>query len=147
MVGCNSCFNGNAGSHVVLFGNVQQCSCMNNGNYGILSDNNGFATILNNNCSFNGQTNFSGSVTHGAGIYITNSPGCRVEGNTFDFNYIGVLVATNYNALIIRNSANDNTTAYLLNPGNSWGPLVNVSGAGDISGTANANNPQANFIH
>lgn len=148
LTGCNASFNGNAGIHVEFLAHIQQCTANNNGIYGILCDANGYATIMNNNCSFNGGTNFSFAPAKGAGIYITNSPGCRIEANTLNINYIGLLVATNNNALVIRNSVNSSySTPYLLGTGNSWGPIVNVSGVGDISGTANANNPQANFIH
>ena len=145
---CTATLNGNAGIHVNYQGTVQQCTSGNNGSYGILSDANGYASILENNCSFNGILAFGGTPTQGAGIYITNSPGCRIEGNTLDLNYIALVVAANNHAFVLRNSANGNISAsYSLGSGNSWGPIVDVSAGGDISGVANSSHPDANFIH
>ena len=36
---------------------------------------------------------------------------------------------------------------YVIAAGNSFGPIVNVQGVGDITGTANANHPWANFSY
>jgi len=145
---CTVNFNGNAGIHADYLANVQQCACFNKGVYGILSDANGYASILNNNCSFNGLLVFGGTPAQGAGICITNSPGCRIEANTLNLNYAALVVATNNHALVLRNSAQGNfSTSYSLAGGNSWGPIVNVSGGGDISGIANSSHPDANFIH
>lgn len=145
---CTAMQNWRAGFRVALLSSIQQCNANNNGMFGIISDNNGFATISDNNCSFNGSLAASGARTNGAGIFITNSGGCRIDANTVNFNYAGILVAPNNGALIIRNSATASAVGnYVLGAGNSWGPLVNVSGVGDISGTANANHPQANFSH
>jgi hypothetical protein len=54
---------------------------------------------------------------------------------------------TGTNNLIIKNSSADSATPCSIAPGNSYGPIVNVVANGDISGTANANHPWANFIH
>jgi parallel beta-helix repeat protein len=146
--GCTADFNGTAGIHVTYLGNVQQCGCFNNGVYGIFSDANGYASLIQNNCSFNGLLAPGGTPTQGAGIYITNSPGCRVEGNTINLNYVALVVAANCHAFVLRNSAQGNFSAsYSIAGGNSWGPIVNVSAGGDISGTPNSNHPDANFIH
>ena len=144
---CTATFNGQAGIRVNLMGSVQQCDCNNNGLYGILSDFNGYANILNNNCSFNGILTPTGTPTQGAGIFITNSPGCRIEGNTLNINFAALVVAANNSAFVLRNSAQGNvSTNYSLGSGNSWGPIVNVSAGGDISGVANSSHPDANFI-
>ncbi len=47
----------------------------------------------------------------------------------------------------VRNTASANTTNYSVVPGNAYGPIVNVAGAGNISGTPSANHPAANFSH
>jgi hypothetical protein len=141
-------FNGNAGIHVNFQGTVQQCTSGNNGFYGILSDASGYALILQNNCTFNGLTSAGGTPTKGAGIYITNSPGCRIEANVLNLNYAALVVATGNHALVIRNSADGSvSTSYSLGTGNSWGPIVNVSAGGDISTVSNSSHPDANFIH
>jgi len=145
---CTANFNGTAGILAEYLSNIEQCSCFNNGVYGILSDANGFASVLQNNCSFNGLLTPGGTPTQGAGIYITNSPGCRIEGNTLNINFAALVVAPNNHAFILRNSAEGSfSTAYSLGAGNSWGPIVNVSAGGDISGIANSSHPEANFIH
>jgi len=145
---CTASFNGVAGIHVNLLGTVRQCTSVNNGTYGILSDFNGYATIVENTCSFNGLLTPSGTPTQGAGIWITNSPGCRIEANTLNLNYVGLVVAPNSHAFVLRNSAqNSVSAAYAIGTGNSWGPIVNVSSSGDISAVPNANHPAANFIH
>lgn len=145
---CTATMNGNAGIHVNFQGTVQQCTSGNNGSYGILSDSSGFASIIENNCSFNGILTYGGTPTQGAGIFITNSPGCRIEGNTLDINYAALVVAPNNRAFVLRNSADGNVfTNYSLGSGNSWGPIVNASAGGDISTIANSSHPDANFIH
>jgi len=148
VLGCTASFNGTAGIHANLLSTVRQCTCVNNGVFGIISDNNGWATISENNCSFNGLLVYFGTPTQGAGICVTNSPGCRVEANTVNLNYVGLVVQTNLHAFVLRNSAQGNvSTSYSIGAGNSWGPIVNVTASGDISGVANANHPAANFIH
>jgi hypothetical protein len=146
--GCTATMNGTAGIHLNFQGTAQQCTSGNNGRYGILSDANGYASILDNNCSYNGILTFGGVPTQGAGICITNSPGCRIEANTLDQNYAALLVAPTNHALVLRNSANGNAaTNYAIGPGNSWGPIVDVSAGGDISAIPNSSHPAANFIH
>ena len=145
---CTASFNGNAGVHLGVLGTVRDSSCVNNGTYGILADNNGYGSIVQNICSYNGTLAGSGPITAGAGIYVTNSPGCRIEANTLDFNYAALVVAANNHALIIRNSADASVgTNFVFGAGNSWGPIVNASAGGDISTISNSSHPEANFIH
>jgi len=145
---CTATMNGIAGIRVAYQGMVQQCTSGNNGSFGILSDTNGYASILDNDCSFNGILTFGGTPSQGAGIYITNSPGCRIEGNTLDANYAALVVAANNHAFVLRNDADDNvSTNYAIASGNSWGPIVDVSAGGDIANVANSSHPDANFIH
>ena len=145
---CGATFNSYAGIHINYLGTVEHCKCGNNGYYGILSDTAGYGSILQNDCSFNGLTGFSGTPSHGAGIYVTNSVEFTIDGNVANINWIGINVASNNNALIVRNSVSGSiSTAYSFGTGNSWGPIVTVTGVGDISTTANANQPTANFVH
>ncbi len=47
---------------------------------------------------------------------------------------------------IVRNTAAGNSGGnYFFSANNAYGPIVNVSGVGDISSTPNANHPWANF--
>ena len=145
---CTATFNGNAGIHIGVLVGVRGCSCVNNGVYGILADNNGDGVIADNNCSYNGTVAYSGTINSGAGILVTNSPGCRIEGNTLDFNNAALIVAPSNRALILRNSADANiATNYVFGAGNSWGPIVNATAGGDISTIPNSSHPDANFIH
>lgn len=90
----------------------------------------------------------SATGNSGAGIYVTNAPGCRIEGNTLDFNYAAMVIAPNNQAFILRNSADANVfTNYSIGTGNSWGPIVNATAGGDISTIPNSSHPDANFIH
>jgi hypothetical protein len=107
----------------------------------------GDSDIVDNNCSYNGTVVPSGAITVGTGICVTNSSGCRIDGNTLDFNYTAMTVATDDLAFIVRNSARGNTTSYSLGSGNSWGPIVNATAGGDISTIANSSHPDANFIY
>ncbi len=71
-----------------------------------------------------------------------------IDGNLVVNNPGGGIVLTNSGVsgnLVLRNSARGNSTNYQMGAGNSYGPIVNVSGAGDISGTPNANHPAANY--
>jgi parallel beta-helix repeat protein len=49
--------------------------------------------------------------------------------------------------LIVRNSVSGATVAYAINAGNAFGPLIVVTGDGDISNTAGSGHPQANFTY
>jgi hypothetical protein len=70
----------------------------------------------------------------------------RVEGCSFQGCQTGVN-ATGAGALIVRNTFAATAAPLTLAPGNAHGPLVNVAGAGDISGIPGADQPWANFVH
>jgi len=71
--------------------------------------------------------------------------GHKIEGNDVGLNYRGIHVLSIRN-IIVRNVAGANSNAnYSIVAGNTEGPIVNVVGVGNISGTANANTPMANF--
>jgi parallel beta-helix repeat protein len=93
--------------------------------------------VINNNCASNGN------LDDGAGIFVTGNRN-RVEGNNVVLNDRGIDVDDGDN-IIIGNTAGSNGANYAIVAGNSYGPIVNVAGVGDISGTLNANHPWANF--
>ncbi len=93
--------------------------------------------IMGNNCVGNGS---GGS---GAGIHVTSLRNVIVD-NTVVQNDRGIDVDSTRN-FIARNTAGMNTTNYDIAGNNSYGPIVNVTSVGDISLTANANHPWANF--
>lgn len=49
--------------------------------------------------------------------------------------------------LLLRNCATQCTTPFDLAQGNSYGPIVVVTGIGDISVIANTRHPEANYVH
>ena len=136
---CSASSNSQSGIHITLVGTVERCFCNLNAICGILEDSGGFVDIRNNHCSENG------AAASGAGIRVNSAGGCRVEGNNLYQNFRGIDILTSRN-IIVKNVATFNTNAdYNISPSNSFGPIVSVAGVGDISGTAGANHPFANF--
>jgi parallel beta-helix repeat protein len=96
-------------------------------------------------CIISGNTCVAnGSGGDGAGIYVTGSHN-RIEGNHVGaYNDRGIDVDDSGN-IIIKNTASNNTTDYDIAADNSYGPIVDVTSAGDISSDPNAAHPWANF--
>ena len=68
-----------------------------------------------------------------------------VEGNAITDNDVtGLNVTTSLN-LIISNKAAGNLVNYTIDPGSSFGPIVDVTNAGDLTTVTNADHPFANF--
>ena len=93
--------------------------------------------IVGNDCGGNG---FGGD---GAGIHVVSLRNV-IEGNTVLLNDRGIDVDSTRN-FIAKNMATMNTTDYDIVGNNAYGPIVDVASVGDISGTANADHPWANF--
>lgn len=74
------------------------------------------------------------------------SNGNRIERNTVTNGDYGIRV-TGGNNIVLSNRAWSNSTNYGIGPVNAYGPLVNVAGVSDISNTANANHPGANYSY
>ncbi len=77
--------------------------------------------------------------------------GCRIESNTVNGpGLYGITVdddpAANQH-LIIRNSVHGVSTSYFIPARSSFGPIVDVSGGGDISAVTGSDHPLANFVH
>ena len=90
------------------------------------------------------------AVNNGAeGIYVRDyGTGCRVEANLVTGNDTGIRILDDPQVIghiILKNTAGGNTANYDMGTGNAYGPIINVSGAGDISGVTGANHPWANF--
>ena len=84
--------------------------------------------------------NATGFELTGIGATLTE---CTADRNTV----IGIHINAGTNNLVVGNTASNNATNYTLAGANSFGPIVNVAGVGDISGTVNANHPWVNFEH
>ena len=77
------------------------------------------------------------------GIIVTFS-GSRIEENSVVACGTGIRVEGTTN-IILRNTASGNTTNYNIAAGNSYGPIINVADANDISTVSGADHPWANF--
>lgn len=82
----------------------------------------------------------SGAVT---GISATGT-GATIDGNTVIGCTTGYSVAGASN-LVVRNNARGNTTDFTIGAGNTFGPIVNATAGGDLSGIGGSTHPQANF--
>ena len=93
------------------------------------------------------------------GIRIVSAD-CFVSNNTCTGNTNVGIYNTGFQSLILRNVCNKNGTNpdseftdggsvvsgnFILNAGSAFGPIVNISGAGDVSGVANSDHPHANI--
>jgi parallel beta-helix repeat protein len=111
--------------------------CLVDGNWGNGIQVSRRCYVLNNNCTYNGLSNGDG-----AGVHATGNNN-RIEGNNAVTNDRGIDVDGAYN-IIIKNTAYG-FNAFDIAPNNSYGPIVNVNGVGDISGSSSSDHPWANF--
>lgn len=134
---CNVNGNGNFGIRTGTHSSIIECTVKNNDDDGITVSQN--CLVLNNNCTSNG----SNAGADAAGIRASSS-GNRIEGNNCVGNDRGIEVSI-AGSVILKNTASGNGTNYSIAASNAFGPLVNVAGVGDITATANADHPWANF--
>lgn len=151
---CTCRSNGGRGIGVAYESLIQDCIVSFNGGSGVYA---GAAAIVSR-CS--GAFNGSGVEANGENIvsgctFSQCSNGILVQGsgtrNRIEDNHLvrcgtGIAVAGNGN-MVIRNAVTGATTAYAIAAGNSFGPIVNVAGVGDITSVPNANHPWANFSY
>ncbi|MEM1206100.1 MAG: right-handed parallel beta-helix repeat-containing protein [Acidobacteriota bacterium] len=78
------------------------------------------------------------------GIRISSTD-CHIEGNQVTDNDQVGIHATASGSFIVKNTSAGNLTNYLIDENCAFGPIVNVTNAGDITGVANADHPWANF--
>lgn len=139
VINCVATGNLQSGIHATYGGQVVGCFCDLNSICGIFSDAGGAVTIRGNCCFENGLSN------SGAGIRVSVASWSVIEGNAIGDNFRGIDVPSNRN-LIFANRAVANTNAdYTIAAGSTFGPIVNATSVGDITATANASHPQANF--
>ena len=95
--------------------------------------------VKNNTAVNNGQE----------GIFVRESgTGCRIEANLVTGNNTGIRIEDHagcFGHIVLKNTANSNTTNYNMGTNNTYGPIINVAGVGDISGTDKADHPWVNF--
>jgi parallel beta-helix repeat protein len=70
-----------------------------------------------------------------------------LEGNTVTDNDWGGIVVTSSGCLVVKNRAAGNLTNYFIVNVSAYGPIVNVTGAGNIANIANPGHPLANLAY
>lgn len=88
-------------------------------------------------------------VRNGWGVQVLeDGHGNRIEGNNFGEGNCGVRIDPDgYGNIVIGNTVSQaGTAAFDMPPGNAWGPIIDVSAGGDLSGYSGADHPWANFI-
>ena len=114
---------------------VRDSTCYGNSVNGIAVDGDR-CVIVDNHCFDNS----------GLGIHLRGGTETVVKGNTVNNNGFGIGTDAGITGnLIIQNTASANFGDYFIVAGNAFGPIVNVAGVGDISGTAGSNHPWLNF--
>jgi parallel beta-helix repeat protein len=121
---CSSCDNGDRGYDVYSGSTIRDCTASDNGGNGIYAVND--SVIMNNSCLNNGKA--------GIEVYFYRN---RVEANHLTGNQVGLRADGMATAnLIVRNSAVNNATNYLIGAGNK---------SGGISADPSTAGPSANF--
>ena len=156
ITGNTSRLNTGDGIHFLGLGTIADNTADRNSGYGIRVTSG--AVVARNSCAENtldgikaGDANRivqndcvgNGFGDDGAGIHVTSLRNIILD-NTVSQNDRGIDVDSTRN-FIAKNTATTNTVDYDIAGNNSYGPIVNVGSVGDISLTANADHPWANF--
>ncbi len=112
-----------------LGSSITSCTAVFNDRNGIYAQND--CVVLNNVCANNNETGMAG---------IRLGYNNRAEGNHLRSNTIGIRADQDDDNLIIKNSADGNTTNYDIATGNHYGQIILSPGAGFSN-----SNPWANF--
>lgn len=89
-------------------------------------------------------------VENGWGVQVRDDGQAnRIEDNTFEAGDTGVRIDSGAQGnFLARNAAHRcATTAYDIPAGNSYGPIIDATGAGDLSAVPGADHPWANFLY
>lgn len=157
VVNSTALLNTGDGIHLALDGIVSNCTARANGGNGIFAlraatvsgctvdSNTGDGIQVRDQCRVVGNHCVQNGLNKGdgAGIHATSTDN-YIEGNVVLFNDRGIDVDST-GSFVFKNSAMGNTTNYDIAALNAFGPIVNIDGVGDITGTANADHPWANF--
>ena len=135
VIDCVATQNGSAGISVDSGTKLSGCSVFDNDLNGIVVGAGCY--VIGNNCRDNGLG------VGGKAIWVTGDDN-RIEGNHVSLSGLGIDVAGAGN-LIIKNSATGNATDYAIAAGNTFGPILNVAGGGDLAVIPGADHPWANF--
>lgn len=132
-----------------FFSQIVDCVCHQNGGPGIFAE----FDCLVERCYV--RDNGAGIVSHGGGCVrgcyaSANQTGIagseiHLEGNVVVAGQTGI--STSGRSMVIGNRARLVPTPYAFGSGGAYGPIVDVTGAGDIAAVSGANHPWANFIY
>lgn len=78
-------------------------------------------------------------------LSVSGSEG-SIDGNTVSATGAAGLLVSGTRNLVTRNVVVGGSPAYSIGPGNSFGPIANVVGVGDVSAVVGAQHPWANFV-
>lgn len=95
-----------------------------------------------------GEGNFYDSEAHSCqnvGVLATGARALIEEGAVYSCP-VGYMITGAQN-IFFNNFATNCQTPFQIGPGNSYGPLVNVAGVGDMSAVPGSTNPWANFAY
>ena len=158
---CVSRLNRYGGFKLYSGGAVRDCIAENNSFEGVVATYE--ATISNCNLAFNRW-----GIVAGNACYVSNNNsigngevgircggsggGNRIDGNNVSGSPIGIQVEGTYlGGLVIRNTVrpSESGTAFDIQTATntSLGPIVDVTGGGDISSVTNSDHPWANFVY
>ncbi len=140
---CNSNSNGGVGVYMNAGCTARGNNVRSNAWDGIRVD--AACLVVDNHCDGNG----SAAGVHG-GIRIESGTGNRIEGNDISFcdTSVFMALASAQGNLIVRNtSRSPSLNHFTLSSGNAYGPIVTVTGVGNINAVTNSNHPMANFIY
>ena len=154
VTGCSASDNGVFGFDVALGGQAIACVAYDNMSNGFdmasacilrdsiasLNSGHGARTFAN---SYVIANKFHENDLDGLRISSTD---CHVQGNQVtDNDQVGIQV-TSSGSLIIQNTSGGNVTNYNIISTSAYGPIIDVTSAGDISAVAGAEHPWANFV-
>lgn len=159
VLGCVVSDNESIGINASTDCSILKCSAYDNNDDGIRADEN--SVVRHCIVSFNDGSGIQLTGQSGAviectahendlnGIHCSNitQADIKVDGNSITDNDVAGLKMDAGGGLVIRNTAAGNATHYTLHVNTNHGPLVDVTGEGDISSVNNADHPMANFSY
>ena len=116
-------------------------ACIMNRNISSLNNGHGVRTFAN---SFIRNSKFHENDLDGIRISSTDS---YVDGNNTTDNDQTGIAATSSGSLITRNFCAGNITNYNINASSAFGPILDVTGVGDLAAVTNSFHPWANFSY
>lgn len=106
---------------------------------------NAACSVIDNNLQGDG-----GAVGPQGGIRVEGGAGNRIEGNNMvgcDNSILTATAAAQGNFIARNTSRSPASAHFTIGAGNSFGPIITVTGVGNFAATPNSTHPMANFIY